>query len=160
MKLEVRRVFMNLKARQATLGIYCLSAMVLIGASVLAAQSQARGETNVQPQNLIRLESRISQLEQRLYSFEVNVRSLEQQVRLSTNAPDPTRAAPTSEMSALRTEVEGLRQNLQEIACGLLRIDERTLSATAREARRKTTTDAGDPCRLESGNPLRLSVRP
>lgn len=154
---------MNLKnSVRTTLSVYILFIVLSVGASVFGGRYQVQtGEAASEPQNLIRLESRINQLEQRLNSIEVNIRSLEQQVRLSSNAPVAgSRVAGDTEMVLLRTEIEALRQRLEEIACGLLRVDERTLGPAVSEARRKSASDAADPCRLNSGTPLRLSVRP
>ena len=108
------------------------------------------------PQDLIRIESRLTQMEQRFYSIEASIRSLEQQARLSDMTAG--RAARDPEVVLLRSDVEALRRRLAEVECGLSRLDERTLTAAARKARRGA--GAGDPCRLNPDAPLSLPARP
>jgi hypothetical protein len=153
---------MNLNKGRSTLSWYGLVVAVSVVVSLLGGRFQLpTGEAAGEPQNLIRLESRMNQIEQRLYSIEVNIRNLEQQVRLLTDAPAAgARGTRDSEMLLMRREIETSRQRLEEIACALLRVDERTLAPAAREARRKSATDDADPCRLNSDAPLRLSIRP
>jgi hypothetical protein len=116
------------------------------------------GEAAAAPQNLTRIESHLSQLEQRVYSIESSIRSLEQQSRLS--GATAGRSARDPEVGLLRTEVGALRLRLAEVECGLAKLDERTLTAAAREARRKSEVAASDPCRLNADAPLRLPSRP
>lgn len=110
------------------------------------------------PQDVTRIESRLSQLEQRFYSIEVSLRGLEQQSRLSSSTTMRVERDP--EIGLLRAEVESLRQRLAEAECGLARVDERTLNAAAKEARRKLAGGGSDPCRLNADAPLRLPGRP
>jgi hypothetical protein len=151
---------MNSNSGRSTLwGVVALVTLLLAAVAAFGGRAElSTGKATVLPQDVIRLESRINQLEQRLYSMDINIRGLEQQIRLSTNAPVSSRSARDPELLLLRTEVETLRQRLSEIACGLLRVDERTLTPAAREARRKTTLDNPDPCRLNVNTPLRLSA--
>jgi hypothetical protein len=118
------------------------------------APASGRGEAASPSQDTIRIESRLTQLEQRIYSIETSLRGLEQQSRLAgVNAGRTTR---DPEVNLLHTELDTLRRRLAEVECGLARVDERTLSAAARAARRKAQPDAGDPCRLNPDSPLRL----
>lgn len=111
------------------------------------------------PQDITRIESRLSQIEQRFYSIEASIRGLEQQSRLSGSTT--TRATERDpEVSLLRAEVESLRHRLAEIECGLAKVDERTLTPAAREMRRNAAGGASDPCRLNVSAPLRLPTRP
>lgn len=110
------------------------------------------------PQDLIRIESRLSQLEQRFYSVEASIRVLEQQARFAAAAPGAS--ASSSDVRLLRSEVDTLRQRLAQVECGLMRVDERTLTPAAREARRKATASTADPCRLDPDTPLRPEARP
>lgn len=110
------------------------------------------------PQDLSRIESRLSQLEQRFYSIEVSLRGLEQQSRLSSSTTPRVERDP--EIGLLRAEVESLRQRLAEAECGLARVDERTLNPAAKETRRKLAAGGSDPCRLNADAPLRLPGRP
>jgi len=135
--------------------------LCLVGAvaayTVRPAMSYGMATTGA-PQDVIRLESRLSQLEQRFYSLEMNMRSLEQQSRQAVPARESS--ARETELFLLRAEVEALQQRLAEIECGLARVDERTLNPSAREARRKTKAGAVDPCRLNADAPLLLLTRP
>ena len=151
--------------RTCRAGLSLLLTVLLLASALALVVAYARepvvmkGEAApMPPQELTRIESRLSQLEQRFYSVEVSIRGLEQQSRISSL--NTGRTERDTEVSLLRTEVETLHRRLAEVECGLARVDERTLSAAAREARRKTETGAGDPCRLNSGAPLRLSARP
>jgi hypothetical protein len=137
------------------------AALVLLAALAADTGKPAvrTGEAASAPtQDVTRLDSRLRLLEQRFYTMETSIRSLEQQSRLSgittgRNVRDP-------EVGLLRTEVETLRRRLAELECGLAKVDERTLSATAKEARRKSAGGTADPCRLNADAPLRLPDRP
>lgn len=103
------------------------------------------------------LDRRISTLEMRLNTIESSLRRLEQQAissqRMSTGQPsrDP-------ETSLLRSEVEILKGRLRELECGLVHLDERTLSVTARDARKRTGGQITDPCRLNPEASVQLST--
>lgn len=114
--------------------------------------------TTAPPQDLIRVESRLSQLEQRFYSIETTLRGLEHQMRLPSAAAG--RGASDPQVALLRAEVDALRRQLAEVECGLAKVDERTLAPAAREARRKSGPETTDPCRLDANAPLRLPTRP
>ncbi|HYG12031.1 MAG TPA: hypothetical protein VD835_18935 [Pyrinomonadaceae bacterium] len=155
---------MNVRTRR-TAPSWWLAILVLVLVLVAAVAAYTgkpaliTGEAaTVPPQDVARIESRISLLEQRFYSIETSIRGLEQQSRLSSIAPGRTERDP--EVGLLRAEVEALRQRLAEIECGLVRVDERTLTAAAKEARRKSGGSPGDPCRLNADAPLRLPARP
>lgn len=142
-----------------------LSVLVLVVAAAVVVAATGRtaartGEASVvSPQDVTRIESRLSLLEQRFYSVETTLRGLEQQSRLSGVTTSGTTRDP--EVGLLRAEAEALRLRLAEIECALVRMDERTLGAAAKEARRKSAAGgAGDPCRLNAELPLRLSARP
>jgi predicted RNase H-like nuclease (RuvC/YqgF family) len=111
-------------------------------------------------QDLTSLERRISLLEQRFYSVESSINRLEQQSRFSQSAPSPSTSERTLEINLLRSEIEALQRRLAEIECGLTKLDERTLTPAAREARRRTGAGNTDPCRLSIDTPLKLSTRP
>ncbi len=103
------------------------------------------------------LDRRISMLETRLSSIESSMRSLQQQSMISERtAAQPAR---DPEVTLLRSEVEILNSRLRELECALVRLDERTLSPTAREARRRTAAQSSDPCRVNPDTPIQLSPR-
>jgi hypothetical protein len=119
------------------------------------------GEAATMPtaQDVTRIESRLSLLEQRFYSIETSIRGLEQQSRLSgSTLGRPAERDP--EVNLLRAEVEALRQRLAEVECGMVKIDERTLTPAAKQVRRKSASVTGEPCRLNADSPVRLSTRP
>lgn len=154
MKYGTRRE--DSRARPAAL---LLVLTVFVGASYALAPARGGAAAAPPPQDLIRVESRLTQLEQRLYLMETSLRGLEQQARLS--APSPGAARRDPEVELLRTELDALRLRLAEAECGLARVDERTLTPAARETRRKAeAANAADPCRLNPEAPLRLSARP
>lgn len=135
-------------------------ALALVAAAAFYAGRPAVGTGEAAtpaPQDLIRVESRLGQLEQRFYAVESSIRGLEQQSRASYAAPRPGTRDP--EVGLLRSELESLRRRLAEVECGLSRVDERTLTPQAREARRKNAAGA-DPCRLDADATPRPMSRP
>src|ERR1043165_527238 len=106
------------------------------------------------------LERRISQLEQRFYTIETSITRLEQQTSLSSRPSITQPAASDTEVTLLRSEVEALQRRLNEIECGLAKLDERTLAPATRDARKRSGVSSTDPCRLNPETPLRLSTRP
>jgi hypothetical protein len=132
--------------------VFVLVLVVVAAAAAYTRSSASRSGTAAAVQDLNRVESRLSQLEQRFYSVEASIRGLEQQSRLSGGAIG--RAARDPEVGLLRAEVEALQRRLAQVECGLARVDERTLGAASREARRKSAAVAGDPCRLNVDAPL------
>ena len=110
-------------------------------------------------QDVITLDRRISMLEQRLTSIDSRISMLEQQSILSSRStPSVSRRDP--EIDLLRRQVEILQRQINELGCGLVKLDERTLPASARERRRRAGVPNTDPCRLEPETPLQLPTRP
>ena len=109
-------------------------------------------------QDVISLDRRISVLEQRFYAVESKVNRLEQQVAFSQRTPTPPNSG--RELELMHHQMEMLERRLVEIDCGLVKLDERTLTPAAREARGSLGTNVNDPCRVNPGTPLRLSTRP
>jgi hypothetical protein len=131
-----------------------VSLLVAAAAAYAGKPALSTGEAAAPaPQELMRLESRLGQLEQRFISVEAGIRSLEQQVRFPSAAPGANARDP--EVGLLRAEVETLRRRLADVECGLTRVDERTLTPAAREARRKSPNAAAAPCRLDADAPAR-----
>lgn len=141
--------------RPLLIGVVCV-----LAASIATAH---RGNTSSEPealatQDVMNLDRRIGSLEQRLYSMESSINQLRQQVM----APRPSPVSPgirDSEINQLRSEILLLEQRIREIECGVVKLDERTLSSSARESRRAERQGA-DPCRLRPETPLQLSGRP
>lgn len=105
------------------------------------------------------LSRRIDQMEQRFYSIENRLNRIEQDSMRTTITPRIINNNDT-EIQFLRTQVDSLRLRLGETECGLLRIDERTLTPAARLARSKAGARESDKCRLDIGAPIQLSARP
>ena len=130
--------------------------VLLISIWVFGLIIVARTEAGPTPQqDVIRLDSRISQLEQRFYTIENSLRTLEQQSRMS--GMTGRGGVTPDDIAALRAELQTLQVRVMEDECGLAKIDERTLTAAAREARRKAA--GNDPCRLNFDLPLRPPSR-
>lgn len=121
------------------------------GSSALADMSE--------PQDVSSLDRRISSLEQRLYSIETSINRL-QLAAISERTQAVRSSDRDPEISLLRGEIQALRQRVNEIECGLIKLDERTTSSSIREARGSAATRITDPCRLNPAAPLRLSTRP
>jgi hypothetical protein len=152
---------MNLKIRRVA-SSWWLAAFALAAAATYGARPSAGvGVASASPgaQDTFNLERRISVVEQRLNSIELSINRLEQQTRLQTAVPQPSASLRDTQIELLRSEVELLQRRLAEDECGLVRVDERTLTPQAREARRKDAADKDDPCRLNPDAPVRLSSR-
>ena len=130
---------------------YVFLVSVLVFGLVLAARTNA-GPTP--QQDVIRLDSRISQLEQRFYTLETSLRTLEQQSRIGMSQRG---GVTPDDIALLRSEIQTLQVHLMENECALAKLDERTLTPTAREARRKAA--GNDPCRANFDLPLRPPTR-
>lgn len=123
--------------------------------AVFRITSAARTYVDPAPQqDIIRLEQRINQLEQRLFSIENNLRSVEQQSRMGSAT---LRTVNAEDFARMRLELNALQQRLAEHECALAKLDERTLSAAIRTARRKSGAGANDPCRQNFDSPVQLS---
>jgi hypothetical protein len=109
-------------------------------------------------QDVIRLETRINQLEQRLYTMETSIRSIEQQSRLAGAASRGGGAVSTDDFARLIAQLQALQVRVMEDECALAKLDERTLTAAQRDARRKSGA-VTDPCRNSYEAPLRLPDR-
>jgi chromosome segregation ATPase len=116
------------------------------------------GTEAARAQDTFSLERRISSLEQRLNSIELSINRLEQQSAASTRAAPSTNQREI-ELDLLQAQIRTLQGQLNEIGCGLAKLDERTTSASVREAQKRAGKLNTDPCRLNPETPLRLSTR-
>ncbi len=135
--------------------------LVLVFCGVIGMQvggyRQQASASGIEPQDESYLDRRISLLETRLGSIESTIRMLGQQATSQRSAPSqPTR---DPEIALLRSEVEILNARVRELECGLVHLDERTLSANAKEARKRMNSSANDPCRLNPETSVQLSTR-
>jgi predicted nucleic acid-binding Zn-ribbon protein len=131
---------------------YVFLVSVLAFGLVLAARTSAGPAPQ---QDVIRLESRISQLEQRFYTVENSLRTLEQQSRIA--GMNRGGSVSPDEINLLRSEIQRLQARIMEDECALAKLDERTLSPTARDARQRAA--GSDPCRVNFELPLRPPSR-
>jgi hypothetical protein len=148
-------------AKPAWLSVLLICAAIAI--SVKAYTSAAANPPSAAPasQDIHSLDRRLSTLEQRLYAIESNINRLEQQAISSRNStPVPTPALRDPEVNRLLSEVETLKGRVRELECGVVHLDERTLSASTKEAQRRTGGQSKDPCRVNSETPVKLSMRP
>ena len=106
------------------------------------------------------LSRRVDQLEQRLYQIDSKIDRVEQEARRPAISSPSVIGGNDAEIRALRAEIDSMRIRLGEAECGLLRVDERTLSATARASRKKATVGGTENCRLDPGSSIELSSRP
>src|SRR2546423_3619849 len=135
-----------------TLLLVCIGILVVV--TVFRISSAAgNGVGPVPQQDVIRLESRLTQLEQRLYAIETSVRTLEQQSRL---AGMTSRNISPEDLLRLQAELQTVQRRIIDDECGLAKLDERTLTAAMRDARRKSGIGNSDPCRNNYESPLRL----
>jgi hypothetical protein len=139
------------------------AALALVTAAVAygwRAEGSSASAAAPPAQDVSRLESRFSQLEQRFRSIEMSISRLEQQQQSRLSVATPGAPPRGEDAGLLRAEIEALRRRLAEAECGLIRIDERTLTPAARDERRKAGLGGTDPCRLNTSAPLNLSARP
>ena len=143
--------------RIALVVIFCSFAAVMANAYPGKISSELEAVNG--SQDVRSLDRRISLLEQRLYSIERNISRLEQ-TATSPRRPEPPASAPGPEINLIRGELQSFQLRLSEIECGLVKLDERTTTSAAREARRNSGATAADPCRIGPASPLGLSTRP
>ena len=106
------------------------------------------------------LSRRIDQMEQRFYQIENRLNRLETQVRPSGITSPSITGRNDMEIRLLQSDVANMRLRLGEAECALLRLDERTLTNSARASRKKATVGGTENCRLERDAPVMLSARP
>ena len=134
------------------------SVLAIAGGAILVytgfAYMTGSNMQKVEAQSDIFLSRRIDQVEQRFYSLESRLNRIEMESRQpSIGAVRP--AGNDVELQYLRTQIDSLRTRLGEAECGLLKLDERTLTAVQRR-----TTAGAEPCRKNWGDRIMLSVRP
>ncbi|HWO01695.1 MAG TPA: hypothetical protein VNS63_20730 [Blastocatellia bacterium] len=118
---------------------------------------QPASASGIEPQDVSYLDRRISMLENRLNSIESSLRTLEQQAMSQRSGASLPARDP--ETAIFRSELDILNARVRQLDCGLAQLDERTLSANAKEIRKRTNAQANDPCRLNPETPLQLSPR-
>ncbi len=124
-------------------------------AAVYRIDSRPDAGVSIHPQDLNGLDRRIGLMEQRFYAVEAKVNRLEQQVAYPRT---PSASPDLRELESIRSQIQLLQRRVAELDCGLVKLDERTLTPAAREGRK--TSDSTDPCRSNPGAPLKPSSRP
>jgi hypothetical protein len=127
---------------------------IVILAIVVVGVVRAGGET----QDPASLDRRISMIEQRFYALETSMNRLQQYVSSQRSTSSASSDLRDREVDQLSQDLQRLQLRLNEVECGLVKLDERT--ATAGANRRGPESRPTDPCRLNPGQPLRLSSRP
>jgi hypothetical protein len=132
--------------------------VILLFAVIGVMASNSRGSSAtaaVESQDPSSLDRRISLLEQRFYTIESNISRLQQY--MATQRPSISQPGVSErEVTLMHDEIQRLTLRMNEVECGLSKLDERTTPA----ARRNPTAKTNDPCRLNPETPVRLSTRP
>lgn len=116
-----------------------------------------RGSAGAETQDISGFDRRISMLEQRFYTLETSMNRIQQTVTSQRSTGSSSSDLRDREMDQLRQELQRLQLRLNEVECGLVKLDERTAAAGNR---RSGEARPGDPCRQNPGTPLRLPTRP
>ena len=125
--------------------------VLCVVAGVMVKSSRAEGVNTTQ--DVSSLDRRLSLLEQRFYSVESSISRLQQFVasqRPSVSQP----SVSDRDLSLISEEIQRLSLRVNELECGLVKLDERTAT------RKSPTVKSPDPCRLNPDAPLRLSTHP
>src|SRR3954452_1507704 len=109
-------------------------------------------------QDTFSLDRRISSLEQRLYSIENNISRL--QLQSASPSSLSTSSRRDTEVEEFRRSVDALQLQVNQLRCGIVHLDERTLPQTGRGAGRQSPGNRSDPCRLNPGAPVDLAGAP
>ncbi len=109
----------------------------------------------VSAQSDVFLSRRIDQVEQRFYQLESRLSRIEMESRTAVSSPRMPDTTRDNEIALLRSHIDSLRTRIGEAECGLLKLDERTLTAAQRRG-----TAGSEPCRQNWGATVRLSARP
>jgi predicted RNase H-like nuclease (RuvC/YqgF family) len=140
---------MNISKQSNLVLVVILCAVIGVMASI------SRGSSASEAQDVSSLDRRLSLLEQRFYSIESNITRLQQYVA-AQRPPVSQPSTSDRELSMIREEIQRLNVRMNEIECGLIKLDERTTPA----ARRNAADKSNDPCRLNPDTSVRLSTRP
>jgi len=144
-----------LKNSHAALGVILIVGIMV---HLHPGKDSAAWEGTKETQDVRGLDRRISTLEQRLFSIESSISQL-QQSAFAQRSTVPQSNARDLEINLIRADMQALQLRINEIECGLLKLDERT-TVSARDNRRSSGARPTDHCRLNPATPLRLSTRP
>lgn len=132
-------------------------AVIGIGSVIYSLIFSAGLTRNVSAQQDLFLSQRLTQIESRFNTIETRLNRLESDSRLRAVTPRTTENND-SEIRLLRTQLETLQLRLATIECGLVKLDERTLTKAARQSRKGSASEL-DRCRLNPEAPLQIIGR-
>lgn len=141
--------------RVITRALSILIFAALLGTAVKGYRELSFGSASENAQDTAYLDRRITMLENRLNTIESSLRTVEAQA-MSSQRSAPSQPGRDPETSMLRSEVELLKVRVRDLECGLLHIDERTLSASVKEIRKRTGSQPMESCRLNPETPVQL----
>lgn len=150
-------MYPNNLSNSGRIGLYVF-ALLSVAAGIFFVLNE-KGTTTVLAQQDPFLNQRINRIEQQFSSIETRINRIEQQSRFPDITPRTTLNRDT-EINLMRSQIEALQIRIAEIECGLVRLDERTLSTSARQIKRKAIPNETDRCRLNSNVPLEIPARP
>lgn len=139
------------------MGLYGFALLIIVAA--ISFVLNGKETTKVLAQQDPFLNQRLNRLEQQFSSIETRIGRIEQQSRFPEIAPRTTLNRDT-EINLMRSQIEALQLRIAEIECGMVRLDERTLSTAARQSRRKASPNETDRCRFNPSLSVELSARP
>jgi peptidoglycan hydrolase CwlO-like protein len=129
-----------------------LVSLVVLGVVVVLTCVNARVGSADPVQDPASLDRRISLVEQRFYTLESSMNRLQQLVASQRSIP-PSSDTNDRQINQMMQEIQRLQLQLIEVQCGVLKLDERTTTRRAGDAR------PADPCRANPNAPLRFSPR-
>ncbi|HWF88374.1 MAG TPA: hypothetical protein VE980_05000 [Pyrinomonadaceae bacterium] len=141
---------MNLSKQSSLALIVVLSAVIGVMASISRGSSATAPAEN---QDVMSLDRRLSLLEQRFYTVESNISRLQTYLAQRPSVSQPS--TNDRDIILIRDEIQRLSLRVNELECGLTKLDERTTPPS-----RRNTTKSGDPCRQNVDTPVRLSAHP
>ena len=142
---------MNLSKQSSLVLIVVLCAVIGVMASISGGNTAT---ATVDNQDVMSLDRRLSLLEQRFYTIESNISRI--QTYLAAQRSQVSQPSTNDrDILLMREEIQRLSLRVNELECGLTKLDERTTPAN-----RRNTNKSNDPCRLNVDTPVRLSTHP
>src|SRR5215213_6880008 len=121
---------MNLSKQSNLVLVVVLCAVIGVMASISRGNSSRASEESTM-QDAGSLDRRLSLLEQRFYSVESSISRLQQYVA-AQRPPVSQPGTSDRELLLIREEIQRLSLRMSEVECGLIKLDERTMSAARR----------------------------
>ena len=164
MLMDVKAVMKNYRRVIKLLAFAILLVVLSLAGWQWARVSENDLTPTVYAQQNTMLDQRINQIEQRFYYLETRLNRLESDSRYSSTSPSSSTSQlqisqMKTELDTMRGLIDSLRTRIGDVECGLLHVDERTLSVQQRQ-RRRSALGPHDPCRAEPESPVTLASRP